>query len=107
MKATEQSRNNQSGYRTFAQACLGSCQKLLTQLAQVKNAMLAEFRDTFHTNEHLLRLALNEAEALAWETEFPQLVFPTLAAEKAQQIAAWSARQQAIQQNGSRFVSIA
>lgn len=30
----------------------------------------------------LVRLALNEAEALAWETGFPHLIFPTLAMEK-------------------------
>jgi hypothetical protein len=45
-------------------------------------------------------LALNEAEALAWETEYPYLVFPTLAAEKAQAVAKWQVRQHLIR-NGS------
>jgi hypothetical protein len=34
-------------------------------------------------------VALNEAEALAWETEYPQLVFPTLAEEKIAAISSW------------------
>jgi hypothetical protein len=41
----------------------------------------------------LLELAMNEAEALAWQTDFPQLFFPTLAAEKAGAVAGWHARQ--------------
>jgi hypothetical protein len=32
---------------------------------------------------------LNEAEALAWETEYPQLVFPALAEEKIEAISSW------------------
>jgi len=44
----------------------------------------------------MLRLALNEAEALAWQTDYPHLVFPTLAMEKAQGLAAWNQRQRAI-----------
>jgi hypothetical protein len=35
----------------------------------------------------LFRSALNEAEALAWETGFPHLVFPTLAMEKVRSLA--------------------
>jgi hypothetical protein len=46
--------------------------------------------------ERLLRLALNEAEAAAWETMYPHLVFPALASEKAQAVAAWNAHQQSV-----------
>jgi hypothetical protein len=44
----------------------------------------------------MLRLALNEAEALAWQTLYPHLVFPDLAAEKVRGVAAWNSRQQLI-----------
>jgi hypothetical protein len=43
--------------------------------------------------EQLVRLALNEAEALARQTWYPHLVFPDLAAEKIQAVAAWENRQ--------------
>ena len=47
----------------------------------------------------LLRLALNEAEALAWQSGFPELVFPILAQEKAGKVAAWHERQQTVRQS--------
>lgn len=50
-------------------------------------------------NPRLLHLALNEAEALAWETEFPELVFPLLAQEKANNVLSWYERQQFVRQN--------
>ena len=50
------------------------------------------------TQPHVLQLALNEAEALAWETGFPELVFPTLAQEKARSVATWHERQKALRQ---------
>ena len=46
----------------------------------------------------LLRLALNEAEALAWQSGFPELIFPTLAEEKAGKVAIWHERQMSVQQ---------
>jgi len=75
---------------------LASCKKLGAQIQKTKNAILREFVDAFKAQEHLLRLALNEAEALAWQTEFPHLVFPTLATEKAQAALAWSVRQRSM-----------
>jgi hypothetical protein len=75
------------------------CSKLLAEMQQAKAAILQEFRGGFDGNEHLLRLAMNEAEALAWQSGVPQLVFPTLAREKAQAAAAWHRRQRAIRQN--------
>src|SRR5262245_10478015 len=75
---------------------LASCWKLLSQIEKTKTAILTEFRTTLESHEHLLRLALNESEALAWLTGVPQLVVPTLAREKAQAVAAWHARQQSL-----------
>lgn len=76
--------------------CRASCQKLLAQIEKTKESILAEFRQSLAANEQLLRLALNEAEALAWLTAYPQLVFPTLALEKAQAVADWDAHQRSI-----------
>lgn len=78
---------------SFAKVCLGTCSKIVAGIRKTKNALFREFRDSYHAQEHLLRLALNEAEALAWETGVPQLVFPTLAAEKAEATVAWQKRQ--------------
>lgn len=103
MNAIEHVKENAATNRSFANACLASCQKLLSQIGKTRSAIQNEFRETLDANEHLLRLALNEAETLAWQTGFPQLVFPTLATEKAQAVVAWSARQQSIQRTSSRF----
>lgn len=71
----------------LGQACLSSCRKLLAQMKKAKKAILTEFNGTFQAQEHLLRMALNEAEAVAWQTGFPQLVFADLAMEKVQSVA--------------------
>src|SRR5438067_361430 len=82
--------------RSFTAKCVTSCRKLLAQIQKAKAKIEAEFRDAFGGPEPILHLALNEAEALAWETEYPYLVFPALAMEKAQAVAKWKVRQRAI-----------
>jgi hypothetical protein len=82
--------------RNLADRCLASCQKLIAQIKETKDRILAEFQDRYETQEQLLRLALNEAEALAWQTPYPQLVFADLAVEKAQAVAAWSSHQRSL-----------
>jgi hypothetical protein len=81
---------------TVAQVCLASCRKLIEQTEKTKDAVLAQFRDLGKEHEKLLRLAVNEAEALAWQTPYPHLVFPVLAQEKAQAVATWQRRQQSL-----------
>ena len=81
---------------TLKSACLVCCRKLLGQIAKVKNAIGNEFREKLASREHLLHLALNEAEALAWQSGVPHLVFLTLAREKAEAVAQWHARQQSL-----------
>jgi len=73
----------------------GPCRKVPAQIRAAKNAIFAESFDALPAQERLLRLALNEAEALAWQTAYPQLVFPALAAEKVQAVITWDRRQQA------------
>jgi hypothetical protein len=55
-----------------------------------------EFEEQVDVRSRLFRLSLNEAEALAWQSGFPHLFFPTLADEKAQAAAAWQKRQRAL-----------
>jgi hypothetical protein len=81
---------------SFKNTCLASCQKILAQIANARTAVYNEWRMAVGTQERLLRLALNEAEATAWQTKFPHLVFPVLAAEKAENVVAWNARQRAV-----------
>ena len=66
---------------------IASGQKLITGIDDAKRNLAAEYK--FELPERLFRVALNEAEALAWETEYPQLVFPALAQEKIEAISSW------------------
>ena len=80
----------------FKNTCRASCQKIRTGIALAKELIFAESRGVLATQERLLRLALNEAEALAGQTMYPHLLFPTLAAEKVQAVVAWDARQRVV-----------
>ena len=101
MKANERNNGpeNSSQKKSFGKSCLNSCMEALARINNAKEALLAEARDTLKVQEKLLRLALNEAEALAWQTLYPQLVFPDLAAEKIQGAAKWSHRQRSFEIN--------
>jgi hypothetical protein len=68
---------------------IASGRKLIVGIERAKQNLIAEFRNKLELPERLFQVALNEAEALAWETEYPQLVFPTLAVEKIKAISAW------------------
>jgi len=85
------------GRTAFKNGCLTSCQKILARIASVKESIFHESVKTLRTQEHLLRLGLNEADAVAWQTMYPHLVFPALAAEKVQAIIAWDTKRQAVQ----------
>jgi hypothetical protein len=80
----------------FSDRCMTTCKKLLAQIDDVKAQVVAEFRDRLEGHQRVLELAVNEAEALAWETGFPQLLFPTLATEKASAVTGWHLRQQSL-----------
>ena len=81
---------------TFSGRCARGCRKILAQLRRVKFAIDAEARGTLAAHERLLELALSEAEALAWQTAYPHLVFPVLATEKVQAVADWDRHQRSI-----------
>ena len=83
----------------FAGRCSARCQKSASTLQSARQALFDEFRQESRAPYRMLRLALNEAEALAQQTDFPLLVFPVLAREKAEAIAAWQNRQDSILNN--------
>jgi len=71
-----------------------ACAKLARQLEAVKQTVIEEFKAGFEPQNRLLHHMIAEADALAWQTDYPHLLFPVLAAEKAQRAAEWKARQQ-------------
>jgi hypothetical protein len=92
---------NRAAQPNFGDRCVASCKKLLAQIDNVKAQVVAEFRDKLEGHQRLLELAVNEAEALAWETGFPQLLFPTLATEKASAVTGWHLRQESLRRGNS------
>ena len=70
----------------------------LEAIAKVRAVIEREFSILLQRQPRLLRQALNEAEAIAWQTGFPQLVFPSLALEKARAVASWENRQRTLWQ---------
>jgi hypothetical protein len=74
-----------------------SCHEFLRRLEEVKKSLERDFGGALETRQHLLDLTLNEAEALAWLTPFPDLLFPVLAEEMTLELKQWATRQQALQ----------
>ena len=94
--STNENRGNGSSPR---KACRAFCRKIRAQIAGVKEAIFAETSRALTAPERLVRLALNEAEAAAWQTKYPHLLFPALATEKVEAVAAWNARQESMWQS--------
>jgi hypothetical protein len=67
--------------------------KARNAVAMIRTSIQHEFSKIQENHPRLFQLALNEAEALAWDTGFPHLVFPALAMEKVQAVCAWYKRQ--------------
>jgi len=81
-------------------ACVGTCQKVFASIRSARNKILTESLALLSVPERMVSLALNEAEGLAWQTPYPHLLFPELAAEKVQAVARWSSRQRAVSGRG-------
>ncbi len=81
------------------------CQEVADRVRALKAELLENFRRDFAltSNGHLIRRALDEAEALAWLTPFPQLFLPELAEEKVQELRLWWDRQQQVWLRQSRL----
>jgi len=91
MKTNERSENlNGLGAgKAFSKACRECYDAIMTEIKNAREGILIEARKTQRIQERFLRLAVNEAEGLAWQTMYPQLVFPDLAMEKIQAIVQW------------------
>jgi hypothetical protein len=96
MNTTNENKN--TAEQSLANRCLQSCKVLLTEVEQAKNMIVNDLHETLDTHGNMFRLALNEAEALAWQTDYPHLVYPTLAMERVQAVITWRRRQQSMQQ---------
>jgi hypothetical protein len=89
-----------SGLRRITLSCHT---RIREEITRVKRSAMTEFRTEAGEHLRLLRLALNEAEALAWQTDYPHLVFPALAAEKAQATVRWHKRQRVVRGAAPQF----
>jgi hypothetical protein len=85
----------------FKQACLKSCDKVIARIKEAKAAILTEAQGRAQASDLMLRLAVAEAEAIAWQTSVPHLIFPTLAMERVQAVSNWSDRQQAVRRQSA------
>ena len=86
-------------------ACLNARQN--TELATLKNRLLFEAAGDLATQRllNLLRLAANEAEALAWQTPCPHLALPLLLEEKIEFVRNYARRQARIKSLGQLQVA--
>lgn len=68
-------------------------QTLAAKLNEYKVGLLEEFSNESEAFLHFTRLAVNEAESLAWSTPYAHLFLPALAEEKIQYARQWASRQ--------------
>jgi len=78
---------------------LNACRKVTRRFQGLNRRLFREFSHPVRGSDVVLRNALKEAEALAWETPYPHLVLPLLAEEKARAARRWAARQQLIRES--------
>lgn len=64
--------------------------------AAVRAIIEQEFSSLSKQQPRVFQLAINEAEAVAWQSGFAHLIFPQLAEEKVRAVAEWHARQESI-----------
>ncbi len=107
LKTTKECEAKTVTRNTLRQACTDCYQKVLAQITAAKETIFAESQQGLAAPERLLRLDLNEAEALAWQTTYPHLIFPTLATEKIQAVTVWNTNQQSVRRNSPVFARAA
>lgn len=69
---------------------------LAAQLNEYKAGLLEEFSDGSAGFLHFVRLAVNEAEGLAWFTPYAHLFLPALVEEKIQYVRRWTRHQHCV-----------
>lgn len=80
--------------------CRRSCDKGLQQIRDIKASLLSRYGAALDSQKQILHWALSEAEAVAWQTPYPHLLFPVLAEEKVRAAQRWVARQELVRQAG-------
>jgi len=103
MNTTECNKLNLTADKTLKDTCQELCAKFVEQIGQAKNNLVAEFQGAFAMQQQLLQLAIVEADALAWQTDYPHLLFPSLATEKIERAAQWRTRQHFLMRNTSPY----
>lgn len=73
----------------------------------VRREMEREFPVLRQEQRHVFGLALKEAEALAWNTPVPLLVFPLLAYEKLKLLDRWNRRQKRVKEMQGEQIALA
>lgn len=68
-------------------------------LARVRGDIEHKYASVKDQAPRIVHLTLNEAEAVAWDSGFPHLVFPLLAEEKLSKAAAWVNRQRTLRED--------
>jgi hypothetical protein len=86
----------QAGTNHFVRADLNSFEAIRQAVIRSKESVLNEYISEAGEHARVLRLALNEAEAISWQSDYPHLLFPALATEKAQAAVSWHRQQRAI-----------
>ena len=81
---------------TISMMRFASLREPVKQMEKVKRSLGNDFSGGSEVQPRWVRLALNEAEAQAWLTPFPDLLFPVLAEEKASMLHSWAARQRTL-----------
>jgi len=99
--------NHPAAKNTFANLCVQCYKRFVAEIEETRARIVNEFRENLDSHGNLFRLALNEAEFLASQTEYPHLVFPALAMEKVQAVNNWRARQYAIRHNRPVYANLA
>jgi hypothetical protein len=107
MKTNLNDRPNINALSTDANGALAWCRKTAALIERLRDAILSEYQTRLGNYQHLVRLAVNEAEALAWQTDFPLLVFPALATEKVRAVTDWQTRQELLKRPHARLARAA
>jgi hypothetical protein len=96
MKQTQKYRKEREKTHEGCEQPANRCEVVRKAIARTKETVLQDYFELAQEHANVLRLALNEAEALAWQTAHPHLFFPALAAEKAQSAVNWHRRQRSV-----------
>ena len=64
--------NSHSPFATTTQFC----HKMVTAIRDLRDRLIEKYEQTLPDRAHLVRKVIAEAEAMAWQTSFPHLLFP-------------------------------